>query len=56
MDGLDPAIYVFGCQEKKDVDPRPSPRQSGFGRAGGTNPRKTRIEFVTAPALQRTTP
>src|SRR3982751_4377599 len=32
----------------------PSPRRSGFGRAGGSSPRMTRVAFGTAPALQRT--
>jgi hypothetical protein len=42
MAGFIPAIHVFTfCETRKTWMPGPSPRRSGFGRAGGTSPGKT---------------
>jgi hypothetical protein len=39
MAGLVPAIHVFGLNiRSKSWMAGPSPRRSGYGRAGGTNP------------------
>src|SRR4051794_27546756 len=43
MAGLSRPIHAFArCTE--NVDARPSPRRSGFGRAGGTSPGMTTVQ------------
>src|ERR1041385_5993555 len=46
MAGLVPAIYGFLAAALKTWMPGPSPRQSGFGRAGGTSPGMTVIKLL----------
>ena len=49
MAGLDPAIHPFRkCVLRRGWIRGPSPRRSGFGRAGGSSPRMTQLRFPDA--------
>src|SRR4051794_12543475 len=47
--GLDPAIRLWKDSREQGWMRGPSPRRSGYGRAGGSSPRLTRVVFVTPP-------
>ncbi|MEY9359044.1 hypothetical protein ABH994_001765 [Bradyrhizobium yuanmingense] len=55
MAGLDPAIHVFASAPRTWM-PGPSPRRSGFGRAGGTSPDMTTVTALTTPSCWHTLP